>query len=62
MSLLQIINSKNGFRIISGDYATQDCSGSNEVKFIIDSTEPTEEINVTFLSVVGYAGVQGMVG
>lgn len=59
MSLLQIINSKNGFRIISGDYATQDCSGSNEVKFIIDSTEPTEEINVTFLSVVGYAGVQG---
>lgn len=59
MSTIKIVNSKSSFRIISGDYATQDCNGRNTVKFVIDSPLPTEEVNVTFLSLVGYVGVQG---
>lgn len=59
MSTIKIVNSKSSFRIISGEYATQDCNGVNTIKFMIDSPLPTEEVNVTFLSVVGYAGVQG---
>jgi hypothetical protein len=59
MSTIKIVNSKSSFRIISGNYATQDCNGVNTIKFMIDSPLPTEEVNVTFLSLVGYVGVQG---
>ena len=59
MSTIKIVNSKSSFRIISGNYATQDCNGRNTIKFVIDSPLPTEEVNVTFLSLVGYVGVQG---
>ena len=59
MSTIKIVNSKSSFRIISGNYATQDSNGVNTIKFVIDSPLPTEEVNVTFLSVVGYVGVQG---